>query len=67
MLKILAEIVLEHVKQHQETVLEIHLEIQDVNSMKKETISNVSFYFILNFLNNSPLALNHFQYQNYLK
>lgn len=66
MLKILAEIVLEHVKQQQETVLEIHLEIQDVNSIKKR--DNINFlFFILNFLNNSPLALNHFLYQNYLK
>lgn len=49
MLKILAEIVLEHVKQHQETVLEIHLEIQDVNSIKKETISIFSFLFYSKF------------------
>lgn len=66
MQKTLAEIVLEHVKQHQETVLEIHLEIQDVNSMKKRDDIKCLF-FILNFLNNFPLALNHFLYQNYLE
>lgn len=47
MLKILAEIVLEHVKQHQETVLEIHLEIQDVNSIKKR--DNIKFLFFILF------------------
>lgn len=47
MLKILAEIVLEHVKQHQETVLEIHLEIQDVNSIKKR--DNIDFLFFILF------------------
>ena len=43
-----------------EIMLEILLEIQDVNSMKKETVC--SLLFILNILDNSPLALNYFLY-----
>ena len=49
MQKTLAEIVLEHVKQHQETVLEIHLEIQDVNSMKKRDDIKCLFFILFYF------------------